>query len=162
MKLLSVSDSFTWKLLRALWKENSNQNFIFRRRLTDQTHTFLVLNHDPLSALLAWMLFYIYPCFPMWHWRKQSLVCNCLKHKHVPSLAAFLPSVIFPLLYQFKLLPELFQDEEKAISPTSATPSGRVPLSRTPVKPAKARPGQTSKEHKKTVGHQVSLRLQLY
>lgn len=67
----------------------------------------------------------------------------------------------FLLLYQFKLLPELFQDEEKVISPTSATSSGRVPLSQTPVKPAKARPGQTSKEHKKTVGHQVSLRMQL-
>uniref|UniRef100_A0A8C3KWL6 Unconventional myosin-Va n=1 Tax=Chrysolophus pictus TaxID=9089 RepID=A0A8C3KWL6_CHRPC len=33
---------------------------------------------------------------------------------------------------KFKLLPELFQDEEKVISPTSATSSGRVPLSRTP------------------------------
>ena len=62
---------------------------------------------------------------------------------------------------KFKLLPELFQDEEKAISPTSATPSGRVPLSRTPVKPAKARPGQTSKEHKKTVGHQFRNSLHL-
>uniref|UniRef100_A0A8B9GMM7 Unconventional myosin-Va n=1 Tax=Amazona collaria TaxID=241587 RepID=A0A8B9GMM7_9PSIT len=62
---------------------------------------------------------------------------------------------------KFKLLPELFQDEEKAISPTSATPSGRVPLSRTPVKPAKARPGQASKEHKKTVGHQFRNSLHL-
>lgn len=76
--------------------------------------------------------------------------------------AGFLPSVIFLLLYQFKLLPELFQDEEKVLSPTSATPSGRVPLSRMAVKPAKARPGQASKEHKKTVGHQVSLDMQLY
>uniref|UniRef100_A0A8C3KY85 Myosin VA n=1 Tax=Chrysolophus pictus TaxID=9089 RepID=A0A8C3KY85_CHRPC len=62
---------------------------------------------------------------------------------------------------KFKLLPELFQDEEKVISPTSATSSGRVPLSRTPVKPAKARPGQTSKEHKKTVGHQFRNSLHL-
>uniref|UniRef100_A0A672VBT6 Myosin VA n=1 Tax=Strigops habroptila TaxID=2489341 RepID=A0A672VBT6_STRHB len=62
---------------------------------------------------------------------------------------------------KFKLLPELFQDEEKAISPTSATPSGRVPLSRTAVKPAKARPGQASKEHKKTVGHQFRNSLHL-
>lgn len=70
--------------------------------------------------------------------------------------------VFFMLLHQFKLLPELFQDEEKVLSPTSATPSGRVPLSRMPIKPAKARPGQASKEHKKTVGHQVSLKMQLY
>uniref|UniRef100_A0A8B9VUJ2 Unconventional myosin-Va n=1 Tax=Anas zonorhyncha TaxID=75864 RepID=A0A8B9VUJ2_9AVES len=62
---------------------------------------------------------------------------------------------------KFKLLPELFQDEEKVLSPTSATPSGRVPLSRTAVKPAKARPGQTSKEHKKTVGHQFRNSLHL-
>uniref|UniRef100_A0A8B9N5Y0 Myosin motor domain-containing protein n=1 Tax=Accipiter nisus TaxID=211598 RepID=A0A8B9N5Y0_9AVES len=59
------------------------------------------------------------------------------------------------------LLPELFQDEEKVLSPTSATPSGRVPLSRTAVKPAKARPGQASKEHKKTVGHQFRNSLHL-
>uniref|UniRef100_A0A8C2U749 Myosin VA n=1 Tax=Coturnix japonica TaxID=93934 RepID=A0A8C2U749_COTJA len=62
---------------------------------------------------------------------------------------------------KFKLLPELFQDEEKVISPTSATSSGRVLLSRTPVKPAKAKPGQTSKEHKKTVGHQFRNSLHL-
>uniref|UniRef100_A0A8B9S797 Unconventional myosin-Va n=1 Tax=Apteryx owenii TaxID=8824 RepID=A0A8B9S797_APTOW len=62
---------------------------------------------------------------------------------------------------KFKLLPELFQDEEKVLSPTSATPSGRVPLSRTVVKPAKTRPGQTSKEHKKTVGHQFRNSLHL-
>lgn len=92
----------------------------------------------------------------------MSLDSNYLKHKWVQSLAGFLPSVFFLLLYQFKLLPELFQDEEKVLSPTSATPSGRVPLSRTAVKPAKARPGQASKEHKKTVGHQVSLKMQLY
>lgn len=59
-------------------------------------------------------------------------------------------------LTQFKMLPELFQDDEKAISPTSATSSGRTPLTRTPSKPTKGRPGQTAKEHKKTVGHQVS------
>uniref|UniRef100_A0A2K6FYF9 Unconventional myosin-Va n=1 Tax=Propithecus coquereli TaxID=379532 RepID=A0A2K6FYF9_PROCO len=57
---------------------------------------------------------------------------------------------------KFKMLPELFQDDEKAISPTSATSSGRIPLSRTPAKPTKGRPGQMAKEHKKTVGHQVS------
>ncbi|KAM6301564.1 LOW QUALITY PROTEIN: unconventional myosin-Va-like [Podargus strigoides] len=62
---------------------------------------------------------------------------------------------------KFKLLPELFQDEERVLSPTSATPSGRVPLSRTAVKPAKARPGQASKEHKKTVGHQFRNSLHL-
>ncbi|XP_041325028.1 unconventional myosin-Va isoform X1 [Pyrgilauda ruficollis] len=62
---------------------------------------------------------------------------------------------------KFKLLPELFQDEEKVLSPTSAAPSGRVPLSRMPVKPAKARPGQASKEHKKTVGHQFRNSLHL-
>uniref|UniRef100_A0A8C5JP71 Myosin VA n=1 Tax=Junco hyemalis TaxID=40217 RepID=A0A8C5JP71_JUNHY len=62
---------------------------------------------------------------------------------------------------KFKLLPELFQDEEKVLSPTSAAPSGRVPLTRMPVKPAKARPGQASKEHKKTVGHQFRNSLHL-
>uniref|UniRef100_A0A8C3V6I9 Unconventional myosin-Va n=1 Tax=Catharus ustulatus TaxID=91951 RepID=A0A8C3V6I9_CATUS len=62
---------------------------------------------------------------------------------------------------KFKLLLELFQDEEKVLSPTSATPSGRVPLSRMPIKPAKARPGQASKEHKKTVGHQFRNSLHL-
>ncbi|KFV84688.1 Unconventional myosin-Va, partial [Struthio camelus australis] len=62
---------------------------------------------------------------------------------------------------KFKLLPELFQDEEKVLSPTSATSSGRVPLSRTVVKPAKTRPSQTSKEHKKTVGHQFRNSLHL-
>uniref|UniRef100_A0A8C3IY21 Myosin VA n=1 Tax=Chrysemys picta bellii TaxID=8478 RepID=A0A8C3IY21_CHRPI len=61
---------------------------------------------------------------------------------------------------KFKMLSELFQDEEKALSPTSATPSGRTLLSRTAVKPAKAKPGQASKEHKKTVGHQVKLHLE--
>lgn len=55
------------------------------------------------------------------------------------------------------MLPELFQDDEKAISPTSATTSGgRVPLTRLSAKPTKGRPGQTAKEHRKTVGHQVS------
>lgn len=54
------------------------------------------------------------------------------------------------------MLPELFQDDEKTISPTSATSSGRTPLTRLSAKPTKGRPGQTAKEHKKTVGHQVS------
>uniref|UniRef100_A0A8D0GH48 Unconventional myosin-Va n=1 Tax=Sphenodon punctatus TaxID=8508 RepID=A0A8D0GH48_SPHPU len=63
---------------------------------------------------------------------------------------------------KFKMLTELFHDEEKTISPTSAaTPSGRTLLSRTAVKPAKARPGQITKEHKKTVGHQFRNSLQL-
>uniref|UniRef100_A0A8C8S4Y0 Unconventional myosin-Va n=1 Tax=Pelusios castaneus TaxID=367368 RepID=A0A8C8S4Y0_9SAUR len=62
---------------------------------------------------------------------------------------------------KFKMLSELFKDEEKALSPTSATPSGRTLLSRTAVKPAKARPGQASKEHKKTVGHQFRNSLHL-
>uniref|UniRef100_A0A452VEU5 Unconventional myosin-Va n=1 Tax=Ursus maritimus TaxID=29073 RepID=A0A452VEU5_URSMA len=62
---------------------------------------------------------------------------------------------------KFKMLPELFQDDEKAISPTSATSSGRTPLTRTPVKPTKGRPGQTAKEHKKTVGHQFRNSLHL-
>uniref|UniRef100_A0A8C0TU61 Unconventional myosin-Va n=1 Tax=Canis lupus familiaris TaxID=9615 RepID=A0A8C0TU61_CANLF len=62
---------------------------------------------------------------------------------------------------KFKMLPELFQDDEKAISPTSATSSGRMPLSRTPAKPTKGRPGQTAKEHKKTVGHQFRNSLHL-
>lgn len=62
---------------------------------------------------------------------------------------------------KFKMLPELFQDDEKAISPTSATSSGRTPLTRVPVKPTKGRPGQTAKEHKKTVGHQFRNSLHL-
>ncbi|EGV99862.1 Myosin-Va [Cricetulus griseus] len=62
---------------------------------------------------------------------------------------------------KFKMLPELFQEEEKAISPTSATSSGRTPLTRVPVKPTKGRPGQMAKEHKKTVGHQFRNSLHL-
>ncbi|KAG9341162.1 hypothetical protein JZ751_019601 [Albula glossodonta] len=59
---------------------------------------------------------------------------------------------------QFDLLVELFQDEEKATSPTGAPPGGRTRLS---VKPDKTRPGQASKEHKKTVGLQFRNSLQL-
>ncbi|XP_075753377.1 unconventional myosin-Va isoform X4 [Pelodiscus sinensis] len=62
---------------------------------------------------------------------------------------------------KFKMLSELFQDDEKAFSPTSATTSGRTLLTRTAVKPAKARPGHASKEHKKTVGHQFRNSLHL-
>uniref|UniRef100_F6ZFH5 Unconventional myosin-Va n=1 Tax=Callithrix jacchus TaxID=9483 RepID=F6ZFH5_CALJA len=62
---------------------------------------------------------------------------------------------------KFKMLPELFQDDEKAISPTSATSSGRTPLTRVPAKPTKGRPGQVAKEHKKTVGHQFRNSLHL-
>lgn len=47
---------------------------------------------------------------------------------------------------------ELFQDDEKVTSPTGAAPGGRTRLS---IKPDKSRPGQASKEHKKTVGLQV-------
>lgn len=56
---------------------------------------------------------------------------------------------------QFDLLVELFQDEEKAISPTGHAPGtgGRTRLS---VKPDKSR-DKGSKEHKKTVGCQVLL-----
>ncbi|XP_042328379.1 unconventional myosin-Va isoform X2 [Sceloporus undulatus] len=61
---------------------------------------------------------------------------------------------------KFKMLSELFQ-EEKDTSPTSATPSGRTPLSRAAVKPAKSKVGQTNKEHKKTVGHQFRNSLHL-
>ncbi|XP_054858492.1 unconventional myosin-Va [Eublepharis macularius] len=61
---------------------------------------------------------------------------------------------------KLKMLSELFQ-EVKDISPTSATPSGRTPLSRTAVKPAKSKTAQTSKEHKKTVGHQFRNSLHL-
>uniref|UniRef100_A0A6Q2XV85 Myosin VAa n=1 Tax=Esox lucius TaxID=8010 RepID=A0A6Q2XV85_ESOLU len=49
------------------------------------------------------------------------------------------------------LLVELFQDEEKATSPTGTTTGGRTRLS---VKPKEVRPGASSKEHKKTVGCQ--------
>ncbi|XP_036390420.1 unconventional myosin-Va isoform X8 [Megalops cyprinoides] len=59
---------------------------------------------------------------------------------------------------KFDLLVELFQDEDKATSPTGAPPGGRTRLS---VKPDKTRPGQSSKEHKKTVGLQFRNSLHL-
>ncbi|KAM4749654.1 unconventional myosin-Va isoform 3-T3 [Rhinophrynus dorsalis] len=62
---------------------------------------------------------------------------------------------------KFKLLTELFQEEEQIVSPTSAPSSGRTLLSRTSLRPAKAKPDQTSKEHKKTVGHQFRNSLHL-
>lgn len=74
----------------------------------------------------------------------------------LPQLLGLEYNFLVLFVTQFKMLPELFQDDEKAISPTSATSSGRTPLTRVPVKPTKGRPGQTAKEHKKTVGHQVS------
>lgn len=74
----------------------------------------------------------------------------------IPQLLGLEYDFLLLFLTQFKMLPELFQDDEKAISPTSATSSGRTPLTRVPVKPTKGRPGQTAKEHKKTVGLQVS------
>ncbi|KAL1007579.1 hypothetical protein UPYG_G00088650 [Umbra pygmaea] len=52
---------------------------------------------------------------------------------------------------KFDLLVELFQDEEKATSPTGTALGGRTRLS---VKPKEVRPGASSKEHKKTVGCQ--------
>lgn len=61
---------------------------------------------------------------------------------------------------KFDLLVELFQDEEKATSPTRAALAvgGRTRLS---VKPDKNKVGQASKEHKKTVGLQFRNSLQL-
>ncbi|XP_067275742.1 unconventional myosin-Va [Pseudorasbora parva] len=61
---------------------------------------------------------------------------------------------------KFDLLVELFQDEEKATSPTGAAPStgGRTRLS---VKPDKHKAGHASKEHKKTVGLQFRNSLHL-
>ncbi|XP_048023819.1 unconventional myosin-Va isoform X12 [Megalobrama amblycephala] len=61
---------------------------------------------------------------------------------------------------KFDLLVELFQDEEKATSPTGAAPTtgGRTRLS---VKPDKSKAGQASKEHKKTVGLQFRNSLHL-
>uniref|UniRef100_A0A672NZC4 Myosin VA n=1 Tax=Sinocyclocheilus grahami TaxID=75366 RepID=A0A672NZC4_SINGR len=61
---------------------------------------------------------------------------------------------------KFDLLVELFQDEEKATSPTGAAlaTGGRTRLS---VKPNKNKAGQASKEHKKTVGLQFRNSLQL-
>ncbi|KAG8575712.1 hypothetical protein GDO81_009651 [Engystomops pustulosus] len=60
---------------------------------------------------------------------------------------------------KFKLLTELFQDDEHALSPTSAAPTGRTLLSRTGLR--KPKPEQASKEHKKTVGHQFRNSLHL-
>ncbi|XP_012861795.2 unconventional myosin-Va [Echinops telfairi] len=62
---------------------------------------------------------------------------------------------------KFKMLPELFQDDEKTISPTSASSSGRTLLTRMPAKATKGRPGQAAKEHKKTVGLQFRNSLHL-
>ncbi|XP_036399234.1 unconventional myosin-Va-like isoform X1 [Megalops cyprinoides] len=59
---------------------------------------------------------------------------------------------------KFDLLVELFQDEEKATSPTGAPTGGRTRLS---VKPDTSRAGQAAKEHKKTVGLQFRNSLQL-
>ncbi|XP_072574058.1 unconventional myosin-Va isoform X3 [Paramormyrops kingsleyae] len=59
---------------------------------------------------------------------------------------------------KFDLLVELFQDDEKTSSPTGPPPGGRTRLS---VKPDKSRGGQSSKEHKKTVGLQFRNSLQL-
>ncbi|XP_031755045.1 unconventional myosin-Va isoform X6 [Xenopus tropicalis] len=63
---------------------------------------------------------------------------------------------------KFTLLTELFQEEEQILSPTSsAPPSGRTLLSRTGLRSLKPKPEQTSKEHKKTVGHQFRNSLHL-
>ncbi|XP_058854706.1 unconventional myosin-Va-like isoform X6 [Acipenser ruthenus] len=59
---------------------------------------------------------------------------------------------------KFELLVELFQDEEKATTPTGPPPGGRTRLS---IKQTKTRPGQTSRDHKKTVGLQFRNSLQL-
>lgn len=61
---------------------------------------------------------------------------------------------------KFDLLVELFQDEEKATSPTGQIPGagGRTRLS---VKPDKSRADTKSKEHKKTVGCQFRNSLQM-
>ncbi|XP_040269881.1 unconventional myosin-Va isoform X4 [Bufo bufo] len=60
---------------------------------------------------------------------------------------------------KFKLLTELFQDDVHALSPTSATPTGRTLLSRKGLR--KPKPEHASKEHKKTVGHQFRNSLHL-
>ncbi|XP_068131565.1 unconventional myosin-Va isoform X4 [Hyperolius riggenbachi] len=60
---------------------------------------------------------------------------------------------------KFKLLTELFQDDEQTTSPTSTTSSGRTLLSRTGLR--KPKPDQASKEHKKTVGTQFRNSLHL-
>ncbi|XP_029111991.1 unconventional myosin-Va isoform X2 [Scleropages formosus] len=59
---------------------------------------------------------------------------------------------------KFDLLVELFQGEGKVTSPTGPPPGGRTRLS---IKPDKARPSQSSKEHKMTVGLQFRNSLQL-
>ncbi|XP_066541823.1 unconventional myosin-Va [Hoplias malabaricus] len=61
---------------------------------------------------------------------------------------------------KFDLLVELFQDEEKAVSPTgvSPAPGGRTRLS---IKPDMSKANKSSKEHKKTVGLQFRNSLQL-
>ncbi|XP_066448681.1 unconventional myosin-Va isoform X2 [Eleutherodactylus coqui] len=60
---------------------------------------------------------------------------------------------------KFKLLTELFRDDEHALSPTSTAPTGRTLLSRTSLR--KPKPEQASKEHKKTVGTQFRNSLHL-
>ncbi|XP_063782172.1 unconventional myosin-Va isoform X2 [Pseudophryne corroboree] len=60
---------------------------------------------------------------------------------------------------KFKLLTELFQDDQHALSPTSTAPAGRTLLSRTGLR--KPKPDHPSKEHKKTVSHQFRNSLHL-
>ncbi|XP_048829296.1 unconventional myosin-Va-like isoform X2 [Brienomyrus brachyistius] len=59
---------------------------------------------------------------------------------------------------KFELLVELFQDEDKSTSPVGAPSGGRTRLS---VKPNRTHPGQSSKEHKMTVGLQFRNSLHL-
>ncbi|XP_075064113.1 unconventional myosin-Va isoform X3 [Mixophyes fleayi] len=58
-----------------------------------------------------------------------------------------------------KLLTELFQAEENALSPTSTAPTGRTLLSRTGLR--KPKPDLANREHKKTVSHQFRNSLHL-
>lgn len=145
--------------IAALWKNTQIRILLSEGDSLIKTTKFLVLSwptHYATSLNECSFTFFV-PIIAMWSWRKNwAWIVSTLNTNWCHHLLG-----IFFCSYQFKLLPELFQDEEKVISPTSATPSGRVPLSRTAVKPAKARPGQTSKEHKKTVGHQVSLKMQI-
>ncbi|XP_075064119.1 unconventional myosin-Va isoform X9 [Mixophyes fleayi] len=60
---------------------------------------------------------------------------------------------------KFKLLTELFQAEENALSPTSTAPTGRTLLSRTGLR--KPKPDLANREHKKTVSHQFRNSLHL-
>lgn len=98
MKVLLVSNTFTWKLLLAIWKKTPQIRILSSEgdSLIKPTKV-LVLNHGPLAVPLSLSAFCICPLWSstkMQFLQKLSLEFN-LKCKQVQSLAGFLPSVYF-------------------------------------------------------------------